>query len=122
MPTMADVYIVVFTVIGILISFPGLAAALNLLLPRATTAAYLRLAYTPGRTFVVGLPVTGLFSLFIIITANINFGPIRALAFIAALIMMGFGALGAAAMARLMGERIDAINQSGSPLRNLVIG
>lgn len=119
---MADVYIVVFTVIGILISFPGLAAALNLLLPRATEAAYLRLAHTPGRTFVVGLPVTGLFSLFIIITANINFGPVKAMAFIAALIMMGFGALGAAGMARLMGERIDMISQNGKPMRNLVLG
>ena len=49
---MADVYIVVFSVIGILISFPGLAAALNLLLPRATEAAYMRLAYTPWKTFI----------------------------------------------------------------------
>jgi hypothetical protein len=119
---MADVYIVVFSVIGILISYPGLVAALNLLLPRATEAAYLRLAYTPGKALLIGLPVAGLFSLFIIVTANINFGPVKALAFIAALIAFGINAVGGAALARLMGERIDAITQSGTSLRNLVLG
>jgi hypothetical protein len=119
---MADIYIVVFSVIGMLISFPGLMAALNLLLPKVTESAYLRLAHTPVKSFMLGLPVSAVFTLWILITANIKVGPVQALAFIAALIWMALASLGAAGIARLMGERIDALNQHASGLANILRG
>jgi hypothetical protein len=119
---MADVYIVVFTVIGFLISYPGLMAALNLMLPKVTDSAYQRLAQTPGRSFMLGLPVAVAFSLWILITANIGVGPVQALAFIAGLIWMTLGALGSAGLTRLLGERISEWNQTGTAIGNIVRG
>jgi hypothetical protein len=119
---MADIYIVVFSVIGFLISYPGLMASLNLMLPKVTDSAYQRLAGTPGKSFMLGLPVAAAFALWIAITANIGVGPVQALAFIAALIWMTLGALGGAAMCRLLGERISEWNQSGTAIGNIVRG
>jgi hypothetical protein len=119
---MADVYIVVFTVIGFLISYPGLMAALNLMLPKVTDSAYQRLAQTPGKSFLLGLPVAAGFSLWILVMANLGAGPLQALAFIAALIWMTLGALGSAGLTRLLGERITEWNQKGTAVGNIIRG
>jgi hypothetical protein len=119
---MTDVYIVVFTLTGILISLPALLVALNLLLPHITTNAATRLAKTPGRSFILGVPVTAAFLLWIAITSQVPFGPIRATAFLAAVAGMGLGTLGAAGMARLLGERLKPISGPTSTLTSLVRG
>jgi hypothetical protein len=119
---MTDVYIVVFTLIGILLSLPALLVALNLLLPKVTTNAATRLAKTPGRSLVLGVPVTMAFILFIVIASQVPFGPIRATAFLAAIVGMGLGTLGAAGMARMLGERISPLSGPASTLKNLIRG
>jgi hypothetical protein len=122
MTTMTDVYIVVFTLIGILLSLPALLVALNLLLPKVATNAATRLEKTPGRSFVLGVPVTMAFLLWIAITSQVPFGPIRATAFLAGLAGMGLGTVGAAGMARLLGERLSPLSGPSSSLTNLVRG
>ena len=122
MRTMTDVYIVVFTLIGILLSLPALLVALNLLLPNVTSNAATRLAKTPGRSFVLGVPVTMAFILFITIASQVPFGPIRATAFLAAIVGMGLGTVGAAGMARMLGERISPLSGPASNLKNLIRG
>lgn len=119
---MTDVYIVVFTLAGILISLPALLVALNLLLPKVTTNTAARLAKTPGRSFLLGVPVTAAFLLWIAVSSQISFGPIRATAFIAAIAGMGLGTVGAAGMARVLGERLKPISDPSSSLTSLVRG
>lgn len=119
---MADVYGVTFVVIGILLSVPALLVALNLLLPKATTHAYTRLKHTPIKSFGLGLPVTFVFVLWILITAQAGSGALRALAFVAAFVGMGVGSIGGAGMARLLGERLGDMSNPNSKMTNLVRG
>lgn len=119
---MTDVYIVVFTLLGILISLPALLVALNLLLPKVTANTATRLAKTPGRSFVLGVPVTAAFLLWIAITSQVPFGPIRATAFLAGIAGMGLGTIGAAGMARALGERLKSLSDTPSTLTSLVRG
>lgn len=119
---MTDVYIVVFTLIGMLLSLPALLVALNLLLPNVTRLAAARLDHTPYKSFGVGLFVTSLFLAFILITANVPFGPVRAMSFFATFIGMGVGTLGAAAMSRLLGQRLSHLAHPNSELTHLIRG
>lgn len=119
---MTDVYIVVFTLIGILLSLPALLVALNLLMPHVTRHAAARLDLHPYQSFGVGLFVTSLFLAFILITANIAFGPIRAMSFFATFTGMGMGTVGAAALSRLLGQRLTQLSHPTSELTNLVRG
>lgn len=122
MVTMADVYIVVFSVIGILLSLPALLVALNLLLPKVTTRAYLRLQQTPGKSFLLGIPVLCAFLLWIAITANVPIGPVKATAFLAAFVGMGVGTIGAAGLSRLLADRLDTLSAPRSRLTHLLRG
>lgn len=119
---MTDVYIVVFSLIGILLSLPALLVALNLLMPNVTRHAAARLDHHPYQSFGVGLFVTSVFLAVILITANIAFGPIRAISFFATFTGMGIGCLGAAAMSRLLGQRLTPLAHPTSELTNLVRG
>jgi hypothetical protein len=122
MADMADVYIVTLSILGILITFPGLAAAMTLLLPGATEVAYTRLAQTPVKAFVLGLPVTAFITFWVVLLASLNASVLKGIAFILALVALGIDALGAAGLSRLLGERIGAWTGTGSPLSNLIRG
>jgi hypothetical protein len=119
---MTDVYIVVFTLAGILISLPALLVALNLLLPKVTINTAARLSKTPGRSFILGVPVAAAFLLWIAIASQVPFGPIRATSFLAAIAGMGLGTIGAAGMARVLGERLKPLSGPSSTLSGLVRG
>lgn len=119
---MADVYTVTFSLIGILITLPGLLVLLNLVIPKVTERVQTRLVQTPGRSFVLGVAVTAALLLWIAITSQINFGPIQATAFIAAVLGMGIGTIGAAGMARLLGQRLAAVAGPSSELTSLLRG
>lgn len=103
---MVDVYIVVYSLLGILICLPALLLALNLLMPQITARIETRLEQTPGKSFFLGVPVTAAFLLWIAITANVPIGVVRGTAFVAAFVGMGLGTLGAAGMSRLLAKRI----------------
>jgi hypothetical protein len=120
--TMTDVYIVVFSIIGLLITYPGLAIALNLLMPRATEHAYRRLAITPFVSFGLGVVVTGFFLLWIPVLSEVKSGLIKAFAGMVLLGGLGIHATGSSALARLMGERIGTLTGTGAPLKDLVRG
>lgn len=119
---MADVYTVTFSIIGILISLPALLAALTLLLPQLTQQIETRLREHPKRSFVLGVPVTAVFALWIAITANAGSGVVRATAFIAAFAGMGLGTLGAAGLARLLGARLAPLSGPKSEITHLLRG
>jgi len=113
---MVDVYIVVYSLLGILICLPALLLALNLLMPQITARSEARLERTPGKSFFLGVPVTAAFLLWIAITANVPIGVVRGTAFVAAFVGMGLGTLGAAGMSRLLAKRITLINPSSEAM------
>jgi Na+/melibiose symporter-like transporter len=118
---MADVYTVTFSLIGILLSLPALLVAINLLMPKVTQRVQTRLEQTPGRSFVLGVPVTAAFALWIAVTSQLP-GVGQAMAFIAAALFMGLGTIGGAGLARLLGDRIRPLARSNSELTSLVRG
>ena len=118
---MVDVYIVVYTLLGILICLPALLMALNLLMPQITSRIETRLDQTPGKSFALGVPVTAVFLLWIAITANVP-GPGQASAFLAGFVAMGLGTLGAAGMSRLLAKRVTLLASPSSEALNLLRG
>jgi hypothetical protein len=118
---MADVYTVTFTLIGILLSLPALLVAINLLMPDVTRRAQTRLEQTPGRSFVLGAPVTAAFTLWIAVISQLP-GIGQATAVISAILFMGLGTIGGAGLARLLGERLRPLANPHSELTNLVRG
>lgn len=118
---MTEVYTVTLSIIGFLVTYPGLAAALNLLLPGPTGKAYERLAYTPVKSFVVGLFVGGLFLLPAGVLIGAGPGPVKAIGFLIGLVGGGLATIGAAGMARLLGERIAGLNQGDMPTLGQIV-
>lgn len=119
---MADVYIVVFSVIGILISLPALLVALALLLPGVVGRSASRISRTPGKCLVLGIPVAAAFFLWIAISSQVNFGPVKATAFAAGITGLGLGVVGAAGFAWHISERLGAISGPKSKIANLLRG
>jgi hypothetical protein len=119
---MADVYTYTFILIGMLLSLPALLVGLNLLMPNVTQRVQTRRSKTQGKSFLFGVPVTAAFALWIAVTANANWGPLRAAAIIAAFVYAGLGTLGAAGMARLLGQRLGSIAHPNSELTHLLRG
>ncbi len=119
---MVDVYIVVYSLLGILICLPALLLALNLLMPQVTNRIETRLEQTPGKCFFLGVPVTAAFLLWIAITANVPNGVVRGTAFVAAFVGMGLGTLGAAGMSRLLASRVSLLANPSSEAMNWLRG
>jgi hypothetical protein len=118
---MADVYTVTFSLIGILLSLPALLVVINLLMPGVTERVQTRLEMTPGRSFVLGVPVTAAFALFIAVVSQAP-GVGQAMAIGAGVLFMGLGAIGGAGLSRLLGERLRLLAHPNSDLANLVRG
>ena len=90
-------------------------------MPGVTQRVQTRLEQTPGRSFVLGVPMTAAFALFIAVTSQLP-AVGQAMAFIAAALFMGIGTIGGAGLSRLLGQRIRPLAQSNSELAHLVRG
>lgn len=118
---MTDVYIVTLSIIGILITGPGLAVGLNLLVPRITDRAYRRLTETPGMSFIFGGILGAVLATGVMILASVG-GIAQGVAFVSTVLGLGVYALGAAGMSRLFGERLAPATPKASPLGRMVRG
>jgi len=119
---MADVYTVLFIVIGILISVPALLVALNLLMPQVTERVERRLDKSPGKSFAVGLPVTAVLLFWSLANFESNAGLLQTSAFIIFFLGMALGSIGGAGMARLLGRRIAPLSDNHSDIHFLLRG
>lgn len=119
---MVDVYIVVYSLLGILICLPALLVVLNLLMPQITGRIETRLEQTPGKSFFLGVPVTAAFLLWIAIASNVPLGVVQGTAFLAGFLGMGLGTLGAAGMARLLAKRVKVLAKPNSEMMNWLRG
>ena len=118
---MADVYTYLFISLGVLISFPALLVAINLLFPQLAAGVQTRLTETPGKSFFLGIPVLCAFALWIAITTSAA-GPVATLGYVGGLIGFGLSCLGMAGMARLLATRISQEAAPNSKLTHLVRG
>lgn len=119
---MADVYTVLFIVIGILISVPALLVAWNLLMPQVTERTERRLGQSPGKSFVVGLPITAVILFWSMANFESNVGLLQTSAFIILFLGMALGSIGGAGMARLLGRRIAPLSDNHSDIYFLLRG
>ena len=119
---MADVYTVVFSVLGILLSGPALLLVLNLLLPRPVGRAATRLAKTPGWSLVLGVPVAASMGLWIAIASQVPLGLVRASAWAVGVLGLGLLTIGAAGMVRMLGDRLANLSSNPSNLTNMLRG
>jgi hypothetical protein len=116
---MTDLYIVVWMVILLLLTMPGMALALNLLLPRLTERAATRLEATPRISFVLGAVISGGVAL---VAAIIGAVGVPAVSGVLGVLGLGVYAMGAAGMARLFGYRIGAAIGETRFLRDTAVG
>lgn len=119
---MADVYTTLFIILGILLSFPALMIAINLLLPNTVKRAEARLRHTPGRSFALGLPIVGFISFITISILDTGAGPLRAVGVGLAGVLFFLTAVGSASMCRLLGDRLGRISNPNSELAHLLRG
>src|SRR5689334_10704644 len=105
---MTDVYIVTLSILGFLITSPGLAAATNLFFPRVTETAYLRISGTPVKAFLLGAVITGGFAIWVAVLGSIG-GPMQGIAGASFIVWLGILTIGTSAMARLLGQRLSGL-------------
>lgn len=119
---MADVYTTLFIILGILLSFPALMIAINLLLPNTVKRAEARLRHTPGRSFALGLPIISIVGFITVAIFNAGAGPFRAVGVVLVGILFFLTAVGSASMCRLLGKRLGRMSNPNSELTHLLRG
>ena len=117
-----NLYIVVFSVIGILISYPGFTLALNFLIPVKTNHAYRRLSQTPFVAMFTGSIVTFIILFGIIVAFQFDSGIVKAVGVILGVAGLGIGSIGSAAISRILGERLAFLANSNFSPRYMAIG
>lgn len=120
---MADVFAAFGTLLALGIALPGLLLTWQLLLPNVVQRAEQRLEANPWRCFWAGLVLLGLALIPLAILFNIP-GPGQALGFATTFLLMTVASLGAAGLARLMGQRLQkegvSVSISGATIRGAV--
>jgi|GEM_PF-7018927 len=116
---MAYVYGVAFTFLFLLVCLPGLLVTINLLLERLTDRTYTRLRWTPVQAFLVGLPAALVLTVWIGGASNAG---ATVIAVAGAAVGLSLLAVGLAALARLLGERMADWTGSDASFKNLVRG
>ncbi len=116
----ADVYTAFFIVLGILVAFPGMISLIVFGLPNLAKRSQLRVEETPGRCFLVGLPIVGIGGL---IAAGLmgSGGPIAAAGAAIAVVIMLVSLVGAAGMSLLIGRRMFGDAET-IPLKPVIMG
>ncbi|MCK5922556.1 MAG: hypothetical protein KAG66_16565 [Methylococcales bacterium] len=108
---MADVYAYAFFTIGILISWPALLIALNLLLPSKMAQVEDRLVAAPWRAFMSGVPVTAVTILLTLAALDAGSGITQGFGYMLGGLLLALWMFGGAGMARLMGKRMGRMSE-----------
>lgn len=122
----ADVYAIMFVIMIVLLSFPGLIVLLQFGLPRRVALAGQWLERKPGRAFFMGLPFAAGFGLFSVALTGSG-GPAAMVGITLGVIMTAISLVGTASLARLLGGHLWGEPGSHSQLKRtgsaaLVIG
>ncbi len=103
---MADVYAVFGTLLALGIAFPGLLTAWWLLFPVQVDRARERLDRTPGRSFGMGLIVTGAMSFPVAILLALPSSLAKFIGAVMIVVVLAIASLGAAGLAAAMSGRV----------------
>ena len=117
----ADVYAIMFVVVILLITFPGLIIVLQFALPRRVDIAQQWLERKPGRTFLIGLPFAGGVGLFSVALSGSG-GPAAMVGIAMGVMMTAVALCGTAALAGRLGSHLLGNSDSQSLLKRTGYG
>ena len=112
--TMADVFTVVFILLGFFMALPSVWLLFGALWPNAVGRAQERCHRAPLKSFFLGVATAGAFTLATIILSVLN---VPFLAGLVAAFGIGFSLLGVSGLARHVGTRLPSSIDSSSPWR-----
>ena len=121
---MADLTAIFFILLIIGVAYPAMLTAWWLLFPAAVDRARLRIQYTPGKSFWLGLAVLVAFLIPILILLNLPSGFMKFLGFVAIGVMLILSSIGAAGLASRFADklnRLGSFSAIGAFVRGAVI-
>ena len=121
---MADLTAIFFILLIIGIAYPALLTAWWLLFPAVVERARIRIQYTPGKSFWLGIAVLIGFLVPILIMLNLPSGFFKFLGFVTIGVMLVISSIGAAGLALRFGEklnRLGSFSAIGSFVRGALI-
>ena len=116
--TLADVFTVVFLILGMLITLPALWLLLKALFPAAVGRSRDRIAATPIRCFLAGI-VPAFASVALMAQPAPPVKGVGVLLFLGLVLLAGIGMAG---LSTIVGERLPSAADEGRPWRGLVRG
>jgi Na+/melibiose symporter-like transporter len=119
---MADISAVFGTLLTLGIVFPGLLSAWWLLFPASVDRAQERLELTPWRCFWLGGVATAILVVPVVVLLALPFGPAKLAGWVLMLTTLAVASLGAAGLAARMGQRLQHLSPSQTPLGAFVRG
>lgn len=121
---MADLTAIFFILLIVGIAYPAMLTAWWLLFPAAVERARLRIQYTPGKSFWLGLAVLIGFLIPILILLNLPSGFFQFLGFVAIGVMLVISSIGAAGLASRFADKLNRLGNFsalGAFIRGAVI-
>jgi len=109
-------------IVGIVAALAGLVVWTALIFPRPAGRARMALEGRPGRCFVTGLLVAVLIGEPVVALLHAPNGLLKIAGWAAAFPLLGMLILGLAAMAQLLGDRLQSLSPTVTPLGALVRG
>ncbi len=119
---MADISAVFGILLTLGIVFPGLLTAWWLLFPAAVDRARTRLELTPWRCFWLGGVATALLVVPVVVLLALPYGPAKLAGWVLMLSALAVASLGAAGLAARMGERLQGLSPTQTPVGAFVRG
>ncbi|MEP7356438.1 MAG: hypothetical protein ABI847_04315 [Anaerolineales bacterium] len=119
---MADISAVFGILLTLGIAFPGLLTAWWLLFPVSVERARARLEQTPWRCFWLGGVATAFLVVPVVVLLALPLGPAKLAGWALILTTLAVASLGAAGLAARMGQRLESLSPSQTPLGAFVRG
>lgn len=119
---MADVFKILFLVLGTLITIVGYWLLFEACVPRTVSRAKEAYENRPWRTFWVGLVVVAPLLVLGLVLANAGAAPVKLVGVTLLLLLVLTGLLGSTGFARLVGIRLNAPADEAQPWRRVLRG
>ncbi len=111
---MADVFAVFGTLLAVGIALPGMLLTWQLLFPKLVNRSQQRLTQTPWKSFFMGLLVMAIYLIPVAILFMIPGNGGQIFGFMAIFGLMAFAGLGAAALAKILGQQLQDLGLKAS--------
>ncbi len=119
---MADVFTIVFIILGILLSLPAFWLVTRALFPEQEIRIGAKLRERPVASFFTGAGVGLGIIVVLLILGSAPVQPIKVLAFLGGCAAIGYGLMGAGAIATIIGNRLPSAADQDQPWRPTMRG